>query len=122
MIWYRVIPPLLLALVLSACAGRSAPTTSGLVRARGTLVRMGGLEAGRPLPIAADLKAVGPRGSATVRADRRGRFTLLLRPGTYRITITGHVPTANGRPLQPSPGVIHVRRAGPPIRLVVSIK
>jgi hypothetical protein len=122
MSWYRWVAPLLLALSLSACACGSAPTTSGLVRARGTVVRMGGLEAGRPLPIAADLKAVGPGGSAAVRADRQGRFTMLLRPGTYRITITGHGPAVNGRPLQPHPDVIHVRPAGPPIRLVVSIK
>jgi hypothetical protein len=122
MIWYRGVAPLLLALAVSACAGGSAPTTSGLVRTRGTVVRMGGLVAGRPLPIAADLKVFGSRGSAAVRADRQGRFTLLLRPGTYRITITGNGPTVNGRPLQPYPGVIHVRPEGPPIRLIVSIK
>jgi hypothetical protein len=58
-----------------------------------------------------------------VRADRRGRFTADLAPGTYRVAITGHGPTANGLPMQPTPHEIVVPHAGGhPLRLVVSIK
>ncbi len=112
---------LVLALAVSACAGGSAHTVTGLARVRGVIVRVGGPFPGSPVPIAANLRVAGAGGTATVRANRHGRFVFLLRPGTYRITVTGHGPEADGRPIQPVPDVIHVRPSGPRIRLVVSI-
>lgn len=121
MSWYRVSALVLLALAASACAGGASTTASGLVRTRGVIVRVGGPPPGSPRPIAAEFRVTGPGGSATGRADRHGRFTFLLAPGTYRITITGHGPESDGRPMQPVPDVIHVRPSGPRLRLVVSI-
>jgi hypothetical protein len=70
-----------------------------------------------------ELRLVGAGGSGNVRADRRGRFTAALAPGTYRVTITGHGPMANGVPMQPTPHAIVVPHASSgSIRLVVSIK
>jgi hypothetical protein len=120
--WYRVLAPLLLAVVVTACAGGTSGTASGLVRTRGVIVRVGGPQPGSPRPIAAEFRVAGPGGSATGRADRHGRFALLLEPGTYPITITGDAPESDGRPMQPVPNVIHVRPSGPRIRLVVSIR
>jgi hypothetical protein len=105
--WYRVLAPLLVAVAVTACADGTPGTASGLVRTRGVIVRVGG---------------PAPGGSATGRADRHGRFALLLEPGTYRITITGHAPESDGRPMQPVPNVIHVGRSGARVRLVVSIR
>jgi len=62
-------------------------------------------------------------GTVNVRADRPGRFTADLAPGTYQVTITDHGPTADGLPMQPTPGAIVVPHAGGhPVRLVISIK
>jgi hypothetical protein len=70
-----------------------------------------------------ELRLVGAGGSVNVRGDRRGRFTAALAPGTYRVTITGHGPMANGVPMLPTPHAIVVPHAsGGSIRLVVSIK
>jgi hypothetical protein len=120
--WYRVSALVLLALGVSACAGGSSTTASGLVRTRGVIATEGGPPPGTPRPIAARFRVTGPRGSVTGRADRHGRFTLLLEPGTYRITITGHGPESDGRPMQPVPNVIHVGPSGARVRLVVSIR
>jgi hypothetical protein len=120
--WYPVVAPVLLAVAVSACAGGVSPTTSGLVRTRGVIVTVGGPAPGSPRPIAAEFRVAGAGGSTTGRADRHGRFTLLLHPGTYRITITGHGPESDGRPMQPVPNVIHVGRSGARIHLVVAIR
>jgi hypothetical protein len=120
--WYPVSVLVLLALAASACAGGASSTASGLVRTRGVIVRVGGPAPGSPRPIAAEFRVTGPGGSTTGRADRHGRFTLLLRPGTYRIAITGHGPESDGRPMQPVPNVIHVGPSGARVRLVVSIR
>ena len=95
----------------------TAPTT-------GVIVTVGGPAPGAPAPIpGVELRLVGAGGSVNVRADRRGRFTADLAPGTYRVAITGHGPTANGLPMQPTPHEIVVPHAGGhPLRLVVSIK
>ena len=95
----------------------TAPTT-------GVIVTVGGPAPGAPAPIpGVELRLVGAGGSVNVRADRRGRFTADLAPGTYRVAITDHGPTANGLPMQPTPHKIVVPHAGgPPLRLVVSIK
>jgi hypothetical protein len=70
-----------------------------------------------------ELRLVGAGGSVHVRADRSGRFTADLAPGRYRVTITGHGPTADGLLMQPMPDAIVVPHAGVhPVRLVVSIK
>jgi hypothetical protein len=70
-----------------------------------------------------ELRLVGAGGSVNVRADRRGRFTADLAPGRYRVTVTGHGPTSNGVPMQPTADAIVVPHAGgDPVRLVVSIK
>jgi hypothetical protein len=78
---------------------------------------------GSPAPIpGVELRLVGAGGSVQVRADRRGRFNVDLAPGGYQIRITGHGPTANGLPMQPTPDAILVpHAAGHPLRLVVSI-
>lgn len=120
--WYPVLTPVLLAVAVSACAGGVSPTTSSLVRTRGVIVTVGGPAPGSPRPIAAEFRVAGAGGSATVRADRHGRFVFLLPPGTYRITITGHAPESDGRPMQLLPNEIHVRPSGSRIRLVVSIR
>jgi hypothetical protein len=96
--WYRMLAPLLL------------------------LIAVGGPAPGSPRPIAAEFRVTGPGGSTTGRADRHGRFALLLEPGTSRFTITGHAPESDGRPMQPVPNVIRVRPSGPRIRLVVSTR
>jgi hypothetical protein len=95
----------------------TAPTT-------GVIVTVGGPAPGAPAPIpGVELRQVGAGGSVNVRADRRGRFTADLAPGTYRVAITGHGPTAKGLPMQPTPHEIVVPHAGGhPLRLVVSIK
>jgi hypothetical protein len=70
-----------------------------------------------------ELRLVGAGGSVNVRADRLGRFTADLAPGTYRVSITGRGPTADGLPMQPRPHAIVVPQAGGhPVRLIVSIK
>jgi hypothetical protein len=120
--WYRASALVLLALALSACAGGSSTTPSGLVRTRGVIVTVGGPPPGSPQPIPAEFRVTGANAAATGRADRHGRFALLLEPGTYRITITGHGPESDGRPMQPVPNVIHVGPSGARIRLVVSIR
>jgi hypothetical protein len=120
--WYRISALVILALAVSACGGGSSTTASGLVRTRGVIVTEGGPPPGSPRPIAAEFRVTGPGGSATGRADRHGRFALQLEPGTYRITITGHGPESDGRPMQPVPNVIHVGRSGARVRLVVSIR
>jgi hypothetical protein len=120
--WYRLSALVLLALGVSACAGGAPTTASGLVRTRGVFVTVGGPPPGSPQPIAARFRVTGPGGSATGRADRHGRFALMLAPGTYRITITGRGPESDGRPIQPVPHVIHVGPSGAHIRLVVSIR
>jgi hypothetical protein len=120
--WYRVSVLVLLALAVSACAGGASTTARGLVRTRGVIVTVGGPAPGSPQPIAAAFRVTGPGGSATGRADRHGRFALLLQPGTYRITITGDGPESDGRPIQPVPNVIHVGASGARIRLAVSIR
>jgi hypothetical protein len=122
MIWYRLVALGLLTAAVSACAGGSSTTPSGLVRTRGVIVRVGGPSPGSPEPIAAAFRVAATNGSASGRADRHGRFTLLLKPGTYRVTITGHGPESDGRPMQPVPDVIHVEPPGTRIRLVVSIR
>jgi hypothetical protein len=121
MIWYRGLAAVVLALIVSACAGGSSQTVTGLVRTHGLIVRVGGPPPGSPVPIAAELRVAGAGGTATVRTDRHGRFAFLLQPGTYRVTITGHDPEFGGRPIRPTPDVIHVRPSGPRVRLVVSI-
>jgi hypothetical protein len=120
--WYRVSALVLLALAVSACAGGPSSTARGLVRTRGVIVTEGGPPPGSPQPIAAEFRVTGPGGSATGRADRHGRFALLLEPGTYRIAIIGHGPESDGRPMQPMPNVIHVGPSGARLRLVVSIR
>jgi hypothetical protein len=122
MVWNRLLALALLAAVLPACAGGSSTAASGVVRTRGVIVRVGGPAPGSPRPIAAAFRVAGANGSASGRADRHGRFTLLLKPGTYRVTLTGDGPESDGRPMQPVPNMIHVRPSGGRIRLVVSIK
>jgi hypothetical protein len=90
----------------------------------GVIVTVGGPASGAPAPIpGVELRLVGAGGSVQVRADRRGRFNADLAPGSYQVTITGHGPTANGLPMQPTPDAMLVAHAaGHPVRLVVSVK
>jgi hypothetical protein len=122
MVWYRVSALVLLVLAVAACAGGGSSTATAPVRTWGVIVRVGGPSPGSPRPIAAAYRVMGANGTATGRADRHGRFALLLEPGTYHFAITGRGPESDGRPIQPVPHVIHVGPAGAHIRLVVSIR
>jgi hypothetical protein len=95
------------------------------VTAHGLIVTVGGPVPGAAAPIpGAELRFVGSGGSATVRADERGRFSFDVHPGSYRVQVTGHGPTANGVFLPTIPNTILVPAGGfeKPFRLVVSIK
>jgi len=106
------------------CLGGAPHADVTTVPTTGVIFTVGGPAPGAPAPIpGVELRLVGAGGSVNVRADRRGRFTADLAPGRYRVTITGHGPTANGVPMQPTPDAIVVPHArGGPVRLVVSIK
>ena len=108
----------------SGCLGGAPHADVTTVPTTGVIVTVGGPAPGAPAPIpGVELRLVGAGGSVNVRADRRGRFTADLAPGRYRVTITGHGPTANGVPMQPTPDAIVVPPAGGhPVRLAVSIK
>ncbi len=110
--------------IASGCLGGAPHVDVATVPTTGVIVTVGGPAPGAPAPIpGVELRLVGAGGSVNVRADRRGRFTADLAPGRYQVTITGHGPTANGLPMQPTPGAIVVpHAAGRPVRLVVSIK
>jgi hypothetical protein len=113
-------------LAVSALAGCSGSPHADVatVPTTGVIVAVGGPAPGAPAPIpGVELRLVGAEDSVNVRADRLGRFTAALAPGRYRVTITGHGPTADGLPMQPRPDAIVVPHAGGhPLRLVVSIK
>ena len=110
--------------IATGCLGGGSHPEVATVPTTGVVVTVGGPAPGAPAPIpGVELRLVGAGGSVNVRADRRGRFTADLAPGRYRVTITGHGPTANGVPMQPTPDAIVVPHArGGPVRLVVSIK
>ena len=109
---------------ISGCLGGGSHPDVATVPTTGVVVTVGGPAPGAPAPIpGVELRLVGAGGSVNVRADHRGRFTAALAPGTYRVAITGHGPTANGQPMQPTPDTIRVPRApGHPLPLAVSIK
>jgi hypothetical protein len=117
------VPLLAASAIATGCLGGTPHADVATVPTTGVIVTVGGPAPGAPAPIpGVELRLVGAGGSVNVRADRRGRFTADLAPGTYRVTITGHGPTANGAPMQPTPDEIVVPRAGGhPVRLVVSI-
>jgi hypothetical protein len=88
----------------------------------GTISTSGGSTGGhQPIP-GADIRFVGAGRSITVRADFRGRFVLTAPPGTYRVAIIGHAPTANGRFLRALPQTVAMNSRLRPIRLIVSVK
>jgi hypothetical protein len=125
----RIVRPLTAAVlaasaVASGCLGGASRADTATVPTAGVIVTVGGPASGAPAPIpGVELRLVGAGGSVQVRADRRGRFNADLAPGSYQVTITGHGPTANGLPMQPTPDAILVpHAAGHPLRLVVSIK
>ena len=125
----RIVHPVTAAVLVasaiaSGCLGGGSHPDVATVPTTGVVVTVGGPAPGAPAPIpGVELRLVGAGGSVNVRADHRGRFTADLAPGTYRVTITGHGPTANGQPMQPTPDTIRVPRApGHPLRLAVSIK
>jgi hypothetical protein len=125
----RIVHPVTVALLAASamatgCLGGGSHPDVATVPTTGVIVTVGGPAPGAPAPIpGVELRLVGADGSVNVRADRRGRFTADLAPGTYRVTITGHGPTADGALMQPTPDVIVVPGVGRhPVRLVVSIK
>ena len=125
----RIVYPVTVAVLVasaiaSGCLGGGSHPDVATVPTTGVVVTVGGPAPGAPAPIpGVELRLVGAGGSVNVRADRRGRFTADLAPGTYRVAITGHGPTANGQPMQPTPDTIRVPHApGHPLRLAVSIK
>lgn len=113
-----------LAMAATGCLGGAPHADVATVPTTGVIVTVGGPAPGAPAPIpGVELRLVGAGGSVNVRADRRGRFTADLAPGPYRVTITGHGPTADGVLMQPRPDAIVVGRAGGhPVRLVVSVR
>ncbi|HVI16734.1 MAG TPA: hypothetical protein VM712_00050, partial [Gaiellales bacterium] len=110
--------------IAGGCLGGVSHDDVATVPTTGVVVTVGGPAPGAPAPIpGVELRLVGAGGSVNLRADQRGRFTVDLAPGTYRVTITGHGPTANGLPMQPTPTAIVVPHArGERVRLVVPIK
>jgi hypothetical protein len=113
---------LLAVLLASGCAGWSSSSAGQLVRTDGVLVRVGGPAPGAPVALpGVRLHFEGNGGFADVRTGQGGRFAVDLAPGTYRVSITGGGPEANGRPLAPAPHVVHIPHAGR-LRLVVSIR
>jgi hypothetical protein len=121
----RPVTAAVLAVLVLATGCRGAPHADvATVPITGVIVTVGGPAPGAPAPIpGVELRLVGAEDSVNVRADRLGRFTAALAPGRYRVTITGHGPTADGLPMQPRPDAIVVPHAGGhPLRLVVSIK
>ena len=133
--WRSVLLGVVLAGVLAGCSlgGESgagsavtaqARATGGDVTAHGMIVRVGGPNAGATAIPGAELRFVGSQRSVTVRAEARGRFALDVAPGSYRVKVTGHAPTANGVFLATVPDTIVVPVGGPdrPFRLIVSIK
>ena len=108
--------------LVSGCGGGSTPSTAGLVRTDGVLVRVGGPPPGAPVALKG--VAVRFRGAgrpAVVHTDRHGRFSFDVEPGTYRVTITRGGPQMDSGSIQPSPRVIHVPHSGQ-VRLVVNIR
>ena len=80
--------------IATGCLGGGSHADVATVPTTGVVVTVGGPAPGAPAPIpGVELRLVGAGGSVNVRADRRGRFTADLAPGTYRVTITGHGPT-----------------------------
>jgi hypothetical protein len=120
------VPAALLAAsaIAGGCLGSASHDDIATVPTTGVVVTVGGPGPGAPAPIpGVELRLVGAGGSVNLRADRHGRFTADVAPGTYLVTITGHGPTANGRPMQPTPTTIAAPHAGgDPVRLVVSVK
>ena len=123
-----VLPVTAAVLAVSAigisCLGGAPHADVATVLTTGVIVTVGGPAPGAPAPIpGVELRLAGAGGSVNVRADRRGRFTADLAPGTYKVTITGHGPTADGLPMQPTPHRIVVPPAARyPLRRIVSIK
>ena len=125
----RIVRPVAAAVLVASaiatgCLGGGSHPDVATVPTTGVIVTVGGPAPGAPAPIpGVELRLVGAGGSVNVRTDGRGRFTADLVPGTYRVAITGHGPTANGQPMQPTPDTIRVPHApGHPLRLAVSIK
>jgi len=125
----RIVRPVTAAVLVASaiatgCLGGGPHADVATVHTTGVIVTVGGPAPGAPAPIpGVELRLVGAGGSVNVRANRRGRFTAVLAPGTYQVTITGHGPTASGQPMQPTPDTIRVPHApGHPLRLAVSIK
>jgi hypothetical protein len=108
----------------TGCLGGAPHADVATVPTTGVIVTVGGPAPGAPAPApGVKLRLAGAGGSVHVRADRSGRFTADLAPGRYRVTITGHGPTADGVLMQPRPDAIVVPHAGAhPVRLVVSIR
>jgi hypothetical protein len=112
----------LVALLVSGCGGGSTPSTAGLVRTDGVLVRVGGPPPGAPVALeGVVVRFRGAGRSAVVHTDRHGRFSFAVEPGTYRVTITRGGPQMDSGSIQPFPRVIHVPQSGR-VRLVVNIR
>ncbi len=92
----RVVHPVTAAVLVASamatgCLGGTPHADVATVPTTGVIVTVGGPAPGAPAPSpGVELRLVGAGGSVNVRADRRGRFTAYLAPGTYRVTITGH--------------------------------
>jgi hypothetical protein len=110
--------------LLVGTAGCSSGSHTNAVEVHGTIQTVGGPAPGAPMGIAgARFKLVGNEQSVSVQADKHGRFGVQLAPGTYQVEITGHAPTADGRPLPARPGHIHVLSgSSAPVHLFVDIK
>jgi uncharacterized surface anchored protein len=108
----------------AGCLGSSNDTNSA-VHADGKIVMVGGPPPGTPRPVSgAEFRLVGHEGSESVRADRDGRFSVDLPPGTYRVVVTGHAPRTdrNWDVTNPSAVTISSSETAKPLLLVFSIK
>jgi hypothetical protein len=114
------------ALLVTGCLGASSTsqtTAVSFLPTRGVIVTVGGPAPGLPAPVpGAIFKLIGGHRTMLVRADGRGRFSFATAPGHYRVVITGHAPTVDGRFIQPLRTSITVGADPKPIRLVISIK
>jgi hypothetical protein len=113
---------LVVVLLASGCAGWSSSTTARPVHTHGVLVRVGGPAPGAPVALSGvRLHFAGKGGSADVRTDHHGGFSVDLAPGTYRVTVTSGGPQSGNHSIQPFPKIIQVPHSGR-LRLVVSIR
>jgi len=104
---------LILAVVMTACSTHPAPargTVSGVFAGVGGPVPVNGRTA-RPIPLSGRIVAISSAGQRVqVKVGRGGKFTLSLRPGTYRLL--GYNPAVAAGASGMECGALHPVRVG----------